>query len=261
MASKVEKLFEALPGPGSIEDLGLLIDTIRDVFGVLHVVYLAVSLGQSYSVASSPGAGKLRGVDGSWWRHTGKLGAGTYSTEWGERYAEADYARIDPVIEGAIRSFMPIDWKNLDWSTAARKRFLREAIECGIGNQGYTIPIRGPNGQFAVFVINENCNDDQWARFIEEHASQLLVVAHFFHQKVIEVERLFGPTVQPKLSSRETDVLKLIAIGKSRAQVAHELQISENTLRVYLDSARHKLSALNITHAATIAVTKGIITL
>lgn len=260
MASRLETLFETLSDPASIEDLGLLINRIREIYGVQHVVYLAVSLGRVHSVISQPGAGALRGVDGSWWRLAGKLGAGTYSAEWGVRYAEADYARIDPVIEGALSSFMPMDWKRLDWGTKQRRRFLQEAVECGIGNQGYTIPLRGPNGQFAVFVVNDNCPDSEWEKFLTEFARDLLVVAHFFHQKVIEMEKVFGPAPTVKLSAREMDVLKMVAMGQNRAQIAHSLNISENTLRVYIDSARHKLGALNTTHAAAIALTKGIIT-
>lgn len=259
MTMKVQMLFEALPSLGSIEDLGHLIDKIRDVFDVAHVVYLATSLGGEYRVASGPPAGALRNGGGAWMRHEGKVGAGTYSASWSERYAEADYARIDPVIEGASRSFVPVDWKSLDWNTKIKKQFLREAVDFGIGNQGYTVPLRGPNGQFAIFVVNDTCSDEKWEKFISEHASDLLIVAHFFHQKVIEIERVFGPSPPPKLSARESDVLKHIASGRSRSQVAHDLKISENTLRVYLDSARHKLGALNITHAAAIAVTRGII--
>jgi DNA-binding CsgD family transcriptional regulator len=37
------------------------------------------------------------------------------------------------------------------------------------------------------------------------------------------------------------------------------LQISEYTLRVYVEGARHKLGALNTTHAVARALTKGLI--
>ena len=53
------------------------------------------------------------------------------------------------------------------------------------------------------------------------------------------------------------DALALMAEGRSRAQVAHKLKISESTLRVYLDSARHKLGGLNAVHAVALAVKSG----
>ncbi len=261
MTQKIQELLDALSSPGSIEDLGLIIDRIRDVYAVEHAIYFAVSLGQTYAISSTPNAGVLNSGGGWWRRHMGRLGAGSYSPEWSERYAELDLARIDPVIEAARNSFMPCDWRSLDWSGAKRQQLKNEAVEFGIGNQGYTIPIRGPDGQFAIFVLNSFCSDEEWDRFITEFARDMLVISHFFHQKVIEIERIFGPPPPAKLSAREEDVLRFIASGRSRAQVAHDLGISENTLRVYLDSARHKLGALNITHAASIAVSRGIVNL
>jgi DNA-binding CsgD family transcriptional regulator len=94
---------------------------------------------------------------------------------------------------------------------------------------------------------------------MKESSRDFMLIANFFHQKVLEIEKLFGSAPAPSLSSRERDVLSLIAQGRSRGQIADTLKISENTLRVYLDSARHKLSALNIPHAVALATTKGYI--
>ena len=55
------------------------------------------------------------------------------------------------------------------------------------------------------------------------------------------------------------EALTQLSLGQSRAAVADSLQISENTLRAYIDSARHKLGALNVTHAVALALARGII--
>ena len=259
MSGRVERLIEGLPERASIEDLGLLIERIKAVFELEHVVYLAVSLGRNFLLSSDDDAGILTRGSGFWRREAGLLATVTYAPEWGDRYVEADYVRIDPVLEGAQRSFLPIDWKALPWDTKKRRQFLREAIECGIGNQGYTVPVRGPDGQFALFTVNKNCSDDEWQKYLLENRSDILVTAHYFHQKVLEIEKVFGSPPVVQLSAREKDALSMIATGKNRSQVAHELQISENTLRVYIDSARHKLGALNIPHAVAVAVNKGLI--
>ncbi|WP_054460434.1 LuxR C-terminal-related transcriptional regulator [Phaeobacter sp. 11ANDIMAR09] len=65
------------------------------------------------------------------------------------------------------------------------------------------------------------------------------------------------PQEKETLSQREVDALQLLAIGYSRAQVAKALSISEHTLRVYLESARFKLGALNSTHTVAMAVASG----
>ena len=88
-----------------------------------------------------------------------QYGCGTYSQAWQQRYVEQNYLRVDPVVAGAYQRFHPVDWKQLDWSSKAARAFLAEAIEYGIGNQGYTVPVRGPNGQFALFTVNHSCDD------------------------------------------------------------------------------------------------------
>jgi DNA-binding CsgD family transcriptional regulator len=259
MSERVQRLFEALPSQGSIDELGIVIDRIRDTYDLDNVSYLAVSLGQSYEIASRDAEGALSKGSGFWRRRAASLVASTYNPDWGLRYEEAKFMRIDPVVEGGVASFVPFDWKSLRWDTRQKKQVLNEAVDFGLGNQGYTVPIRGPNGQFALFTVNKTCSDESWASLIDEKRSDLLVISHFFHQRVLECERIFGDPPRASLSTRERDVLTYLAQGKTRAQLAFDLKISENTLRVYVDSARHKLGALNIHHAIAIGVTKGII--
>lgn len=259
MAGKIERLLETFPSADSIENLGDVIDAIRNIYELDHVIYYAMSLGQAHMLASRSGAGLLSKQSGFWKREASSLAALTYPGEWVTRYQEEGYARIDPTLESALQSFMPVDWHSIAWDTPKKRAFLREAIECGIGNQGYTIPIRGPDGQFAAFTINKNCTDEEWNKVLHESARDFMLIAHFFHQKVLEIEKLFGAPPVPTLSLRERDVLTLIAQGKSRGQVADHLKISENTLRVYIDSARHKLAALNVTHAVAVATSRGIL--
>ena len=63
----------------------------------------------------------------------------------------------------------------------------------------------------------------------------------------------------PSLSPRELSAITCIAKGMNRAQAADEMRISEHTLRVYIEAARHKLGALNTTHAVARALSTGII--
>lgn len=259
MTGKIERLLATFPAAGSIENLGDIIDAIRDIYTLDHVIYYAVSLGRTHMLASRSGEGLLSKDTGFWKREAASFAALTYPGEWVVRYQEAGYTRIDPTIESAIQSFMPVDWRQIAWDTPKKRAFLREAVECGIGNQGYTIPIRGPDGQFAAFTINKSCRDEEWQKLLEESSRDFLLISHFFHQKVLELEKLFGAPPAPALSSRERDVLNLLAQGKSRGQISEMLEISENTLRVYIDSARHKLGALNIPHAVAVASSRGIL--
>ena len=163
-------------------------------------------------------------------------------------------------MRGAFRQFHPFDWKNLDWSNRASRKFFLEASDAGIGNQGFTVPIRGPNGQFAMFTANSNTRDESWSKFIGSYKRDMLLISHFLHLKTTEVVQTTGEVRTADLSPRERDALRMIATGRSRGQVAESLKISEHTLRVYLDTARTKLRALNTIHAVALAYKGGVIT-
>jgi len=230
----LEEFVERLQCAEALADLQSATEKLRDKYAIAHVVYHWVN-----------SAGE-------------RFGAGTYSSEWVDRYLEMDYLRMDPVIFGCFQRFTPVDWKELDWSSKAARAFYSEAVDYGVGNQGYTIPMRGPNGQFAIFTVNENGDDAYWEKYIEDNARDLMIIAHEFNKKALEFE---AENVTPaiSLSPRELSAMTYLAKGFSRAQAADELAISEHTLRVYIEAARHKLGAINTTHAVARALSFGII--
>ncbi len=235
MTPRRDALLERLEHASHLEDLQEVIEALRDAYQVDHMVYHWVNAaGDQY-------------------------GCGTYDPRWVQRYVEMDYLRIDPVIQGCYQRFHPVDWKRLDWSGKPARRFLQDAVAHGVGNQGFSIPIRGPNGQFALFTINTHCDDDAWARFTDSHRRELILIAHMFNEKALDFEPGRTPTSAQPLSPREIDAMTLLAMGYSRAQVADTLSISEHTLRAYIESARLKLGAMNTTHAVARAVNRGLI--
>jgi two-component system response regulator DesR len=59
------------------------------------------------------------------------------------------------------------------------------------------------------------------------------------------------------LSERERQILQRAGDGRSSAEIAHELRLSEGTVRNYLSEAIAKLGATNRTDAARIARARG----
>ncbi|WP_210093327.1 LuxR family transcriptional regulator [Ruegeria sp. HKCCSP346] len=237
MATKVDlgQILQDLENTNTLEELSAVAERLRDALKVEHLTYHWVD-----------GAGDQYGYT-------------TYSDAWDERYREKNYHRIDPVILGCFQRFHPVDWKSLDWSGKVAKAFLLDAQNHGVGNQGYSIPIRGPNGQFALFTVNHSCDDQTWKNCISTYGRDLILVAHYINRKALEFEKDRQPDCPRSLSPREIDAITLLALGYSRAQVAHSLTISEHTLRVYIESARSKLGAHNTTHAIATALSRGLI--
>ena len=234
-AVDLDKILVDLDATDTLEGIQDVIVSLRDLFRIDHMVYHWVdSAGEQY-------------------------GCGTYSDEWRDHYVAQNYIRTDPVIIGCFQRFHPVDWKRLDWSGKPARQFLTDALKSGVGNQGYSIPIRGPNGQFALFTANHTCNDEDWAQFTQTHSRDLILIAHYFNRKALEFEPERKGEQSRALSPREVDAMTLVAMGYSRAQVADTLAISEHTLRVYIESARFKLGAHNTTHAVARALSRGLI--
>lgn len=237
MESKVnlDQIVRELEATSALEGLQDVVVSLRNTLEIDHVVYHWVdSLGDNY-------------------------GCGTYSLKWVAHYSDQNYQRIDPVIAGCFQRFHPVDWKRLDWSSKHAREFFADAQAHRVGNQGYSIPIRGPSGQFALFTASHNCDDETWSEFIETNGRDLILVAHYFNRKALEFEPDRQQDATRNLSPREIDAMTLLAVGYSRAQVAQTLAISEHTLRVYIESARFKLGALNTTHAVARAIGCGLI--
>jgi len=61
------------------------------------------------------------------------------------------------------------------------------------------------------------------------------------------------------LSPRETQILQLIADGTSNSDIAHQLSIGLGTVKGHIRDIMEKLSASDRTHAAVIALRRGLI--
>ncbi len=239
MSEALQHLVERLGEVDGPVSLSRLLRVFADLYDVDNAIYYALSLGGE--------------------RHGEEFGAMTYPAEWHARYEDVRYREVDPVVLASVQGFAPVDWRTLDWSGRTEKRLMSEASEFRVGNHGYSVPIHGPQGQFAMFSVSKHCRDDDWARKLSESAQDFLLIAHHVHRQALTVAG--GPEIisVSALSPRERDVLTMIGAGKRRAQIADKLQISENTLRVYIDSARHKLGAVNTFHAVAIGVKTGLL--
>lgn len=234
MDERLQNVVEALPEVMTEAGLRRLLLRIRAVYDIDNAIYYALSLGGDKASA--------------------EFGAMTYPAAWHERYEEVRYRNLDPVVLASLTSFAPLNWNTLDWSGRPLKRLQAEAAEFRVGNQGLTIPIHGPGGQFAMFSVSKQCPDASWAALCAESMQDFLLIAHHVHRAVLFAAGAEPASGPPRLSPREKEALTLIAAGRSRGQVADALNISESTLRVYLDTARHKLGALNTFHAVALAM-------
>jgi DNA-binding NarL/FixJ family response regulator len=65
--------------------------------------------------------------------------------------------------------------------------------------------------------------------------------------------------VRDELTSREIDILQLVAEGKTNKEIASDLIISENTVKIHLRNILEKLHLQNRIQVAVYAVRKGLV--
>ncbi len=96
--------------------------------------------------------------------------------------------------------------------------------------------------------------------------SELLKIIHAVHSGKTGIPGLVATQIaehlgEKALSGREIEVLTLIAEGYRNKAVAQALSISEETVKMHVKNTMAKLSANDRTHAVTIAIQRGFITL
>ena len=85
---------------------------------------------------------------------------------------------------------------------------------------------------------------------LAEHLLKQFRSTHNINGKTID-------TIVTSLTSRETQILNYIANGNSNKQIAHILQISEQTIKNHVSNILRKLNANDRAHAVVLAIRYG----
>jgi LuxR family transcriptional regulator, quorum-sensing system regulator SinR len=155
---------------------------------------------------------------------------------------------------------LPVNWSALPTQEIRVAQLFGEARENGIGPNGITVPVRGPaNGLWGLFSGCSRESRPSWEHRWPEIARDTVIAANYLHTKVME--RLAPESLADldAVTRRETEALRWAAEGWSAKQIAMKMSIAPDTVQAHLDSARHKLGALNRSHAIVKAIRSGII--
>lgn len=183
----------------------------------------------------------------------------TYPKAWTEYYIERQYYKIDPVVLEGLRALLPVDWSILDRRSPEVRTLFGEACEHGVGRQGLTAPIRGPNHETAIFSVTSDAPDRDWREASRRLGPWLHFVGHKIHERVVAISERSAGTDPPRITPRELDCLRCCANGLRDREIGKLLDIDGEVVRAHLDRVRQKLTAPTRANAIAQAIELGII--
>ena len=158
----------------------------------------------------------------------------------------------DPVIKRSSNFVAFQTWNmlfNYSELSSKEKRVLNLGYDFNI-NDGFIIPVHGAGSFYSLLAFS---GEDMIAKTFADDLNNANL--HFFavtlHGKIQELcfEKSDPAIMRNPLTPREIDVLRWIAEGKTKWEVAQILKVSKHTVGEHIKKAREKLNATNQTHA------------
>jgi DNA-binding NarL/FixJ family response regulator len=109
------------------------------------------------------------------------------------------------------------------------------------------------------YVLKDADADDVAAAVRAAHRGEMQIDPVVARKLMSSLRKPGGDNPISELTSRELDVLRLVAAGEPNKHIATELAISERTARTHVSRILHKLGLSSRTQAALWAVREGLV--
>ena len=109
----------------------------------------------------------------------------------------------------------------------------------------------------AIGYLLKDTQADELCRAIKAAAAGQVQLSPKAAERLMREIR--APESPEKLTERETEVLRLLAVGKSNKEIASEMYISETTVKTHVSNILMKLNVPSRTQAALYAVRIGLV--
>ena len=172
------------------------------------------------------------------------LMANNYSSEWRQRYAQANYLTIDPTVAHGLQSVMPVVWNEKLFSAAPA--FWEDAKGHGlhVGWAQSSIDVHGAIGMLTLARSHDALTPAE----LREQMPRMQWLAKMATEGMLRMAAAQRPPEPPiRLTSREIEVLRWTADGKTSHEVGQIMAISERTVNFHINNSLLKLGANNKT--------------
>ena len=175
---------------------------------------------------------------------------------WIELYARRNFVAADYGVAEARRRISPFTWleaKAERTLSRAEQDIWDTACEWG-WTDGFSVPIHGPGGYFGLVTMAGKEQPMPPALRGELHQ-----LAFLTHERCRALTGLAPVIDSPEvLTHRELECIRWVVAGKTDADIAGLLGVSQTTVRTHIDQARRKLGARSRAQAVARLVLSGL---
>jgi len=175
-----------------------------------------------------------------------------YPHEWNAQYEAQRFVEIDPVVAHCNQSSLPILWNEQAYANAPD---LWQALQSQGLQHGWTQAVHDPNGNhYSLFSLaRSHCAITPYELY--ENLGYAIFISQTLHDLVAKKWPSHAPSTTVHLSPREVEVLRWSARGKTAAETARILNLTERTVHFHISSSIKKLG-VNNKISAVIAASK-----
>ena len=178
--------------------------------------------------------------------------------EWNRIYTDRGFARIDPVVQAVKAGARAFTWEEMPkffTLTRAQEDYMGLVGELGMF-QGVAVSLSAGRAGLGLSTRDRSC------RRPSDISMVTAICKHFYQvfRDLKDCRRIRDDQVAP-LSVKERDVLTWVAAGKTDAEIAAILHISQSTVDAHLRSIFRKLGAFNRVSAVVQGLRRGHISL
>lgn len=184
------------------------------------------------------------------------VGLNNYPAAWQRLYCERNYGAIDPTLARGAASVLPFVWTEALFAQAGQFRAEARAHGLEVGWSQSCYDGKGSGGLLTLARSRDPVSDTELR--LKTHRMSWL--AQVTHETLAErMLAKLSPESAVCLTTREVDVLRWTADGRTSSEVSDILAISERTVNFHINNTLAKLNALNKTAAVVKAARLGLL--
>lgn len=178
-----------------------------------------------------------------------------YPAAWNEYYERGNYLNIDPILAHCHNSLLPILWEDKVFQQTPE---LWEQARIHGLRYGWSQSAHDLRKNESILSVVRNHTPVDTHEFYDT-AGQTIWLCNLIHTLITERKTNAPQSSSFPLSVRETEVLKWSAAGKTAADIARILTLSQSTVNFHIRSIINKLNSSNKAGAIAIAAMSGLL--